>query len=306
MYSENRTQDAVRVAKAAASNLLARFAPAAYVRLTHQTGRGADEVDSGKIADYFEQCFEDYRARLAQAGVADIQGLRVLEYGPGDILGTALLFHAHGAAEVECVDRFPLQSVSLRNAEVYQALIGRLSGQARERAEAAFVVPGDPMSGLRRDAVRYRITADGLAARPVAFDLILSRAVLEHVNSLAATLGDVESCLAAGGVSLHSVDLRSHNLDRYRPFDFLTWPESLYRLMYSHKGFPNRWRPNAYRELLKRSRLRVLAMEPTGRIAASDVERIRPHVAGHLAGASADDLSWTGFWMVLAAPGPQS
>lgn len=306
MYTENAAQDALRFAKATASNLLARFAPAAYVRLTQQTGRGAGEDRPEDIAAYFERCFADYRQ---QAGVAEgdtgawLQGRGVLEYGPGDILGTALLFHAHGAAEVECVDRFPLQQVSTKNAAVYRALIDRLPEPARTRARNAFVVAGDPASGLRPEAVRYRVTPDGLAARPGAFDLIVSRAVLEHVNSLDATLRDVATCLRPGGVSVHNVDLRSHNLDRYRPFDFLTWPEPLYRLMYSHKGFPNRWRPDTYRAILRGVPLVLRAMEPTGRIAADDVERIRPRVARHLRGASADDLAWTGFWMRLEAPG---
>jgi SAM-dependent methyltransferase len=305
MYTENAGRDAIRFAKATASNLLARFAPAAYVRLTQQTGRGAGEDSADEIAQYFERCFDDYRAQLGvESGDASawLQGRRVLEYGPGDILGTALMFHAYGAAEVECVDRFPLQSVSQKNAAVYRALIASLPEPARTRANNAFVLPGEPQSGLRPQAVGYRVTPDGLAARPRAFDLVLSRAVLEHVNSLEATLRDVAVCLKPGGKSVHNVDLRSHNLDRYRPFDFLTWPEPMYRLMYSHKGFPNRWRPDRYRAILGNVPLILRAMEPTGRIAAADVERIKPRVACHLRGAKADDLAWTGFWMRLEAP----
>lgn len=306
VYTENPTQDALRIAKAVASNVLARFAPATYVRLTAQTGRGAGDDSPEEIAGYFWRCFDDYRQQLQldDAGFAAfVCGRRVLEYGPGDVLGTALLFHAWGAASVECVDRFPLNHVSAKNAQVYAALVRRLPEAQRRVAEAAFVQPGNPASGLREAAVRYRVTPDGLAGRPAGFDLIVSRAVLEHVNSLEATLRDVESSLAPGGVSLHSVDLRSHNLDRYRPFDFLTWPEALYRLMYSHKGFPNRWRPDAYRSILARTRLELVAMQPTGRIAAEDVARIRPHLAAPLRHASDDDLAWTGFWVQLRQPG---
>jgi SAM-dependent methyltransferase len=302
VYTENAPRDALRLAKASASNLLARFAPAAYVRLTQQTGRGSGEDDAADIARYFQRSFDDYRHWLVRGGKTAVEGLKVLEYGPGDILGTALLFHAHGAAEVECVDRFPLQQVSPFNAAVYRALIDSLSGAQRQRAESAFVRPGQPESGLRPEAVRYRITPDGLAARPAAFDAVLSRAVLEHVNALEATLADIESGLRPGGLGVHNVDLRSHNLDRYRPFDFLTWPEWQYRLMYSHKGFPNRWRPDAYRRWLAQSSLHTVALEATGRIGAADVARIRPHLPDHLSQASDDELAWTGFWMVLAKP----
>ena len=306
MYTENPLQDAVRCAKACASNFLARTAPASYVRLTQQTGRGAGEDSAAEIADYFWRCFDDYRVQLgldATAFQSFVQGKRVLEYGPGDVLGAALLFYAHGASRVLCVDRFPLQNVTAKNAEVYRAVMARLPVALQDRAQRAFVVAGQPESGLRADCVEYRVTQDGLAGSPGAFDLIVSRAVLEHVNSLEATLADIDRSLAQGGVSVHNVDLRSHNLDRYRPFDFLTWPEALYRLMYSHKGFPNRWRPDAYRRILQRTGLRVDVMEPTGRIAAEDVARIQPKVARHLRQASSEDLSWMGFWIVLRQKG---
>lgn len=305
MYSENRARDAVLFAKACATNLVARLAPALYVRMTGQTGRGSDDGDAASLADYFWRCFDDYRVQLglsAEDYRAFLAGRRVLEYGPGDILGVALLFHAHGAEEVECVDRFPLERVSEFNAAVYRALIQGLPPALRERAAAAFVRTGDPSSGLRPEAVRYRVTPDGLAGRAGAFDLVVSRAVLEHVNSLEATLADIAKTLAPGGVSVHNVDLRSHNLDRDRPYDFLTWPEPLYRLMYSHKGFPNRWRPDVYRALLARSGLVVRSIEATGRLSPTDVERIRGRVAAPLRGASDDDLSWLGFWMVLEKP----
>jgi hypothetical protein len=305
MYTENLPRDVLRFAKACASNLVARWAPAAYVRLTQQTGRGADDDTPEQIADYFFRCFDDYRVRLGlePPAFADfLQGKRVLEYGPGDVLGTALLLYAHGAVSVHCVDRFPLQNVSSKNALVYLALLKRLPAAIRERATQAFEVPGDPKSGLRRQCIDYQVTPDGLAGRPAAYDFIVSRAVLEHVNSLPATLNDVAAGLAPGGLSIHNVDLRSHNLDRYRPFDFLTWPEPLYRLMYSHKGFPNRWRPDAYRSILSRTHLKVVAMQPTGLLAAEDVARIRLKVAGRFRNTSAEDLSWLGFWVVLQQP----
>ncbi len=302
MYSESRVRDFKIFAKACASNLIARFAPGAYVRLTGQTGRGSDDDDVEQIAEYFERSFSDYRDRLEfdDAGFAAfLKGRRVLEYGPGDILGVALLMYAAGAEHVHCVDRFPLENVSAKNARVYQRLLERMSDEARQRARSAFEREGEPLSGFRRECIDYRVTDDGLAARSGAYDFIVSRAVLEHVNSLEGTLADVEFCLADGGVSVHNVDLRSHNLDRYQPYDFLTWPSWAYLLMYSHKGFPNRWRPGRYREILASRELKVRAMDPTGRLPDSDIARIRPHLADDLCGAEDDDLSWLGFWMIL-------
>jgi SAM-dependent methyltransferase len=306
MYSENLTRDLKLVARAVASNVIARVAPATYVRMTRQTGRGADQ-SAGEIAAYFVQSFEDYRQRLVgPAGdfAARLQGLRVLEYGPGDILGVALLFYAHGAAQVQCVDRFPLENASAKNLEVYRALLASLPAGARARGDAAFQTPGDPASGFRPECVGYRITPDGLAGEAAAFDLIVSRAVLEHVNSLDATLHDVGRGLRSGGLSLHSVDLRSHNLDRDVPLDFLTWPEWLYKMMYSHKGFPNRLRVADYRRAIAATGLELLSMEPSASAAPADVARVHPHLARHLRHADQVELGWLGFWMTLRQPGP--
>ena len=34
---------------------------------------------------------------------------------------------------------------------------------------------------------------------------------------------DIQRSMKAGGLSVHQVDLKSHGLDRYVAFDFLTW-----------------------------------------------------------------------------------
>lgn len=34
---------------------------------------------------------------------------------------------------------------------------------------------------------------------------------------------DIQRSMKAGGLSVHQVDLKSHGLDRYAAFDFLTW-----------------------------------------------------------------------------------
>ncbi len=305
MPMPSRSATASTFAKAAASNLLARFVPSLYVRLTRQTGRGADERDPDDIASYFFRCVDDYAAQLqldATQFAAFLQGRRVLEYGPGDILGVALLLYARGAAAVHCVDRFPLERMSAKNVRVCERLLERLDGAVRQRAEAAFQRRGQPESGFRPECVRYTVTPDGLAGQTAVYDLVISRAVLEHVNSLERTLADAAQALAPGGIAIHNVDLKSHNLDRCEPFDFLTWPEWAYRLMYSHKGFPNRWRVDAYRRIVAAGPLQLQALAPTGQLPAEAIERIQPRLAACFRGVSADDLRWLGFWMVLRHP----
>lgn len=302
LYSENRARDVVLFAKAVLSNQLARFAPAAYMQLTRQTGRGELEQTPDQIANYFIKCFDDYRSQLSldEAEFATfLAGKQVLEYGPGDILGVALLMYAHGAEAVHCFDRFPLNSASAKNLRVYEHLLDSLGQRERARADTAFVERGKPASGFDLSRVRYFVSRDGLSGADHQYDLVISRAVLEHVDNLTGTMNDVAKALKPGGVSIHEVDLRSHGLDRYQTFDFLTWPNPLYRLMFSQKGFPNRWRLNKYRELIAQSGLQINKIEPVGRLSVEEIRLIEPHLPSVLRGVSHEELSWTGFWMIL-------
>ena len=53
-----------RIVKASITNQIARYAPALYVRLTGQTGRGAEEESVDDVGDYFHDCVDDYFEKL--------------------------------------------------------------------------------------------------------------------------------------------------------------------------------------------------------------------------------------------------
>jgi len=305
MYSENPPRDVMLFCKAVLSNQMARFAPRMYVRMTRETGRGHASRSAADLAEYFERCCDDYFRALGTPVVEErdfLRGRTVLEYGPGDILGVALLLYARGAARVECVDRFPLERISALNLETYRCLLSRMSPEDRARASGAFKVRGDPASGFDPAAIEYAVTPDGLSGRSAAFDMVISRAVLEHVNDLPGTISDIARALKPGGVSVHEVDLKSHGLDRYRVFDFLTWPERVYRWMYGRKGFPNRWRVDRYRALFDATGLRVRVLTPTSTLSAGELEPILPKLAHPFRTIPLDELSWAGFWIVLDRP----
>lgn len=296
MYSENRRRDVFLFVRASLTNLVAAFP--FYWRFGDRSGRSAGTHAPAAAAGYFRKCVDDY---CAQLGVAPsfFANKRVLEYGPGDTLGVALLLYAHGAAKIDCVDRFAIQRVTPHSAGIYRALLDGLDGEARRRADHAFVEPGNPRSGFDTSKIEYRVTRHGLSGRRAAYDVVLSRSVLALVSHLDATIADIAAALAPGGVSIHKVDLSSHGLDRDRPLDFLTWPEPGYQLMYSRKGRPNRWRVDRYQALVRDAGLRVRKLEPTGKISDADVAFIRPLVDRAFREVPPELLSWLGFWMIL-------
>jgi hypothetical protein len=301
MFGQNPVGDARRALRGMLTNQVARWAPRLYVRWTDQTGRGAEQESPREIAAYFRRCFEDYFRVVdvrPERIPAFLKGKHLLEYGPGDVPGVAVLMVAHGAESVVCVDRFPLLALSPVNVEVLRCLLQGLDGEARRRGESCFVSSGDPASGFS-PRLRYLIRPSGLSGLCEAVDLIISRAVLEHVDDLAATYADMYSALNVGGLAIHEVDLESHGLHVGNPLDFLTWPPLLWSLMYSNKGAPNRWRVDGHRQAIRASGLRTLSLQPTVLADPREMQQVRPHLPGPFKAISDEDLSWLGFWGVL-------
>jgi SAM-dependent methyltransferase len=299
--------DSVRVARAMATNQLARFAPAAYVRLTGQTGRGAAAEESpGDIATYFRDCADAYFAKLSvpPADVATfLAGKTLMEYGPGDLPGVAALMVARGAEKVYCVDRFPLVNLSEKNARVLGQLIDSCHGTERERLLSCLADAGNPAAGFDPRRIEYVVRPSGLSGLRDAVDLVFSRAVLEHVNDLEATFADMTAALKSGATAIHLVDLRSHGLHKANPLDFLAWSPTLWDLMYSEKGVPNRWRIDRFRAVLAALPVDLQLLEATKLATTEQVAEVRSLLATPFRGVSDEDLRWLGFWLAFRMRG---
>lgn len=300
-----RPGTARRIVRAVLTNQIARFAPGLYLRLTGQTGRGGDEVRLDDVGSYFQQCVDDYLIQLKAAIKAEqdyFNGKRILEYGPGDLPGVAMALIAKGASQVVCVDRFPMVKLSPKNLQIVRILVERMEFEEREKLAGSFVQSGKPESGFNSEKIDYLVRPSGLSGLKSEIDVIVSRAVLEHVNDLNSTFGDMYAALKPGGIAIHLVDLKSHGLHLENPLDFLNWPAWLWSLMYSAKGVPNRLRVDAYREAAGRAGLKILKMSPTMIADQKDIEAVRPQLARQFRTLSNDDLSWMGFWLVCQKP----
>lgn len=305
MFGQRPLADMGRVLKGSMTNLFARLLPKTYFSLVKETGRGPDQGTERSLAEYCFQCVDDYLVRLGgdrSCAPALLAGRNVVELGPGDFPGVAVLLVAFGASKVICVDRFPLMSLSDFNVRALQALLGMLDEDTRDQAGKAFVVHGRPESGIASGLIEYVVADGGLVGRQKWADLILSRAVLEHVNRLNDTFRDMGHTLKPGGRAVHLVDLRSHRLHRKNPLDFLTWPDRHWDLMFSFKGAPNRARVPEYREAATRAALKIEVMEPVALYEPRELSEVRPYLPKRFASVSDEELAWQAFWMVCRAP----
>ena len=195
---------------------------------------------------YIEQEFRDYLA-YGNISPGELGGKRILVVGPGDNLGVALLFLAHGGRKVVCLDKFEPERNPGHLAMVYGALRKRLPRPERNRFDEGISIHSGRDFSYNPRMLEY-ITGEGLEEGsrrfpPGSFDLIFSRAVLEHLYDPDRAFASMERLLATGGRMAHKIDLRDHEMfsgGEKHPLTFLTFPGWLWRGMTMHSGKPNR------------------------------------------------------------------
>lgn len=220
---------------------------------THSTMlRGVSES-----VQYITLQFEDY---LRYSGLApeQIEGKRFLELGYGDNVGVALKFLASGAEQVVCLDKFSSQRDVEHELKIYRSLRETLSSEERVRFDE-IVSLGD---GIHFNSERLRCingiqletAIESLAELSKPFDLIVSRAVLEEIYNSDSLFAATDKVLAPGGYMLHKIDLSDYGIfsgGGMHPLTFLTISNSVYRLMATDSGIPNRKLITYYRNKMK-------------------------------------------------------
>jgi SAM-dependent methyltransferase len=262
---------------------------------------------------YIESVWRDY---LAWAGRPALTG-DIVEIGPGDNFGVALLFLAHGARSVTAIDKFEPERDLARQNAIYRALGNRhdlarlFNGEVSEAAIRNLTyLPGMP-------AERYFV-----AGAPAA-DAVVSRAVLEHLDDPLVALDAMWASLRPGGLLLHRIDLRDHGMFAgAHPLAFLTIGSALYRAMTAETGWPNRLLLPAYRTFLNqrgwpgRTGITRLVGVPgefpavsweqlpaeARQQALAQVRAIRPRLAAPFRMMADEDLAVAGFVLVAEKP----
>lgn len=145
------------------------------------------------------------RARLGPR----LDGLRVLEIGPGDALSSALVAYALGARQTLLIDSGRYASTDMR---IYAALANVLR-------DAGLACPdvnvSDSFAGML-EAVRAQYLTDGLASlnqiAESSVDFAFSNAVLEHIRlrDFLPMMKALRRAMDPGGRVYHKVDLRDH------------------------------------------------------------------------------------------------
>lgn len=272
---------------------------------------------------YVEAVFGDY----VTYGGLDHLGGTAAEVGPGDNAGVGLLLRAAGCESVELIDRFRSYRSPDQQRRIYQALADR-----RE-------MPGPPDGAWDDSHLPGIVWRLGLSAEEYfteqaraggrRYDLIVSRAALEHLYDPLGALRSMAACLKPGGRMLHKIDFRDHGMftPAHPELTFLRYPGPLYRRMTRRSGRPNRVLLHRYRDLAAELTRPPAGLTVTILVTSLVGEgEITPHVpfaavpaaalrraeervaaerrrfAAEFAGVSSADLAVTGIFWVAAAP----
>jgi SAM-dependent methyltransferase len=204
--------------------------------------------------DYINSVYADY-VSVARIPPGFLTGARVLEIGPGDNLGVAARFVADGAAEVVALDRFSTWRDYEQQGRIYRALSESLDDSRRGRLMGTVGSSGSLDLGRGRIKLVEGVSIEHAGDRLVGgrFNLIVSRAVIEHVQDIPAAFKSMDGLLAEGGWMVHKVDLSDHGMfseGGQHPLTFLTVGDRTWRMMGAKQGLPNRLTMADYSELL--------------------------------------------------------
>lgn len=179
----------------------------------------------------------------------ELEGLDVLEIGPGDHLGLGLACLARGAKSYTALDRFPGQYSGPVAKAWYRAIREAWTGEWPASLDPEKFPEGYPVKTLPIAVEQAPLGS---------YDLVFSVAVGEHVSDIQAFARATANLLRPGGTALHVVDFSQHGFERYNdPYLFLKIPDWIYRLMGSERGLPNRHRLHEYTEAFRAAGLNV-------------------------------------------------
>jgi hypothetical protein len=291
-------------------------------RIQSESGSTHRALPVEESVGYVEAVFQDY---LTYTGL-DRLGGTAAEVGPGDNAGVGLLLRAAGCETVELIDRFRSRRSPDQQHRIYQALADGHD----------LPPPGGDWDDEKLSGIVWRLgsSAEGYFAQRVRdggrYDLIVSRAALEHLYDPLGAIRSMTACLEPGGRMAHKIDFRDHGMftPAHPELTFLRYPAPLYRQMTRRSGRPNRVLLHRYRslaeELGRQASLEVtilvtslvgegeitphvpFAAVPPAALqrAVRRVDAERHHFAAEFTGVSSEDLAVTGIFWVGARPRP--
>lgn len=222
------------------------------------------DADIDEAVTYSLNSAKAYLNYFLSQGI-DIHGKNILEIGPGTNFGAMFLLQALGASQVAVADRFLVEYDAAFHPVFYTKLLSKAGedfpGAQMEILEKAV----QNRSHDQENFASYKCGLEDMAPIPdSSFDIVVSNAVLEHLEDPAPAFAELARVTKRGGYGFHQVDFRNHN-DFSRPLEFLLMPEAEQNSFIMSRDYScgNGWRASEYKTLFERNSFSVKAIQPT-------------------------------------------
>jgi SAM-dependent methyltransferase len=226
---------------------------------------------------------------------------RVLVIGVGSTFGFALLLLALGAAQVVCIDPF-LRDTDREAEEMFAeyllASLPWLSARQRAMDHLARARAYGSGRGFLVDDRHIRFhqvpleQSGGALDTDAPFDLILSNAVLEHLQDINVAMQRFKALLTPDGGMAHSFGFMNHTLfERTHSQKYLTFSPLAWKLMNSNGSPPNRYSLSHFRRATAAAGLSGATFTVTERYSPEETDYAMRHAHPALVADNAQDMS---------------
>ena len=208
----------------------------------------------------------------------DIKGKSGIEIGPGDNIGAAYSFLAHGAKKIYLIEKYDNINLNIKTIDILNELD---QAYGRNTIKWSDVV--------EKNSDKYKFNPDKICIKTDLFentnfadkvDFIYSNDVIEHVNNVRTVFLHSYNILKKDGIFINNIDFAGHNAfsNNKDPLDFLTCKDFMWNLMFSHLETTNKIRFSQVIEIAKDAGFEIFDTVILKKADENYVRSKRPHL----------------------------
>ena len=294
------------ILSAVARNVSKRLGVTAWV---HQVRGGMDRGGQ----DWSDRSIESHAAHVVEvfqtmhAAIGDVRGKTGAELGPGEDVAVAYCFLKAGAKKMYTVERFASVKLDERAIALFRAVDLRLKGLHGVKADDIATLHGGQVT-LDPARLEHKIGRFEARGLPESVDFIYSNDVMEHVDDPATIFRCAFDALKPGGKFVNNIDLAGHNAfsNPSQPLDFLTCPDWLWSLMFSHIVTTNRVRYSEFLRCASAAGFEVEKEDVLVRAEEAYLQQVRPDFIERYRRLMDDDLGVIQSRLLVVRPGART